>query len=72
MTDNIQYAWLIIYLFALVSLFIYGMNCYLLMIFYRLNRPKALRQHEEIKKKFYREFSRKGLAHGYHPAADLQ
>jgi cellulose synthase/poly-beta-1,6-N-acetylglucosamine synthase-like glycosyltransferase len=57
LTGNIQYAWLIIYLFALVSLFIYGMNCYLLMIFYRLKRPKALRQHEEIKKKFYRNFS---------------
>jgi len=57
MTDKVQYAWLIIYLFALVSLFIYGMNCYLLMIFYHLKRPKAHRQHEEVKKKFYRNFS---------------
>jgi len=55
MTDNIQYFWLIIYLFALVALFTYGMNCYLLIIFYRLKRPKALRQHAEIKKKFYRD-----------------
>ena len=57
MVHHIQYVWLIIYLFALVSLFIYGMNCYLLMIFYRLKRPDALRQHEEIKKKFYHDYS---------------
>jgi cellulose synthase/poly-beta-1,6-N-acetylglucosamine synthase-like glycosyltransferase len=59
MTGNIQYAWLTLYLFALVSLFVYGMNCYLLMIFYRLKRPNALKQHEEIKKNFYRNFSYK-------------
>ena len=59
MTDNIQYVWLIIYLFALVALFTYGMNCYLLMVFYRLKRPKALTEHAEIKKKFYRDFSAK-------------
>jgi hypothetical protein len=52
MTDNIQYVCLTIYLFALVSLFTYGMNCYLLMIFYRLKRPKALKQHAAIKKNF--------------------
>ena len=57
MTDNIQYVWLIIYLFALVCLFTYGINCYFLMIFYRLHRPKALRRHEEIKKDFYQKFS---------------
>ena len=57
MVHHIQYLWLIIYLFALVSLFIYGMNCYLLMICYRLKRPDALRQHEEIKKKFYHDYS---------------
>jgi cellulose synthase/poly-beta-1,6-N-acetylglucosamine synthase-like glycosyltransferase len=54
MTGNIQYAWLIIYLLALVSLFIYGVNCYVLMIFYVLKRPKALRKHQEIKEKFFR------------------
>ncbi len=57
MTDNIQYVWLIIYLFALVSLFTYGMNCYLLMIFYRLNRHRAINKHEEIKKHFYQNVS---------------
>jgi cellulose synthase/poly-beta-1,6-N-acetylglucosamine synthase-like glycosyltransferase len=58
MTDNIQYAWLIIYLFALMSLFIYGMNCYLLLIFYFLKSPAALRQHQEIKEKFFRNVPR--------------
>jgi cellulose synthase/poly-beta-1,6-N-acetylglucosamine synthase-like glycosyltransferase len=53
MTDYIQYVWLIVYLFALVSLFTYGMNCYLLMIFYRLNRWNAVIRHEKIKKNFY-------------------
>ena len=53
MTDNIQYVWLIIYLFALVSLFTYGMNCYLLMIFYRLKRSRARQEHRRIKKDFY-------------------
>ena len=57
MTDNIQYVWLIVYLFALVSLFTYGMNCYLLMVFYRLNCRKAVVQHEEIKKRFYQNAS---------------
>jgi len=57
MTDNIQYVWLIIYLFALVALFTYGMNCYLLMIFYRLKRPQARKQDAEIKKNFYRNYS---------------
>jgi cellulose synthase/poly-beta-1,6-N-acetylglucosamine synthase-like glycosyltransferase len=56
MTQYLQYVWLIIYLVALVSLFTYGMNCYVLMIYYRLKRPKALRRHAEIKKKFYRSF----------------
>jgi len=54
MTDNLQYACLIIYLLALVSLFTYGMNCYLLMIFYFLKGPKARRQHQEIKEEFFR------------------
>ena len=59
MTDNIQYAWLIIYLFALVSLFFYGMNCYLLMIFYRLKSASALKQHQEIKDRFFRNVPQK-------------
>ncbi|CAB1056368.1 Glycosyltransferase [Olavius sp. associated proteobacterium Delta 1] len=57
MSDNIQYVCLIVYLFALVSLFIYGMNCYLLMIFYRLNRRQAVIKHKDIRKKFYQNVS---------------
>ncbi len=56
MTEALQYLWLGIYLFALVALLTYGVNCYLLMIFYRLNRPQALRRHAEIKKNFYRRY----------------
>ncbi len=56
MTESLQYVWLVIYLFALLSLFTYGINCYLLMIYYRLKCPKALRLHAEIKKNFYREY----------------
>jgi hypothetical protein len=56
MTDTIQYAWLIIYLIAFVCLLTYGINCYVLMIFYRLNRSEALRRHDEIKKDFYQKF----------------
>ena len=57
MTENIQYVWLIVYLFALVSLFTYGMNCYLLMIFYRRNCSEAAHHHEVIKNKFYHTVS---------------
>ncbi|MEJ2222769.1 MAG: glycosyltransferase family 2 protein [Desulfobacterales bacterium] len=57
MSESIQSIWLVIYLFALVCLFTYGMNCYLLMIFYRLRRPRALQRHAEIKKCFYEQNS---------------
>ena len=57
MTESIQSIWLVIYLFALVSLLTYGMNCYLLMIFYRIRRPHARRRHAEIKKRFYQKYS---------------
>jgi cellulose synthase/poly-beta-1,6-N-acetylglucosamine synthase-like glycosyltransferase len=60
MKDAFQYACLIAYLFALVSLFTYGMNCYILMMFYRRNRPRALRRHEKIKNSFYQNVSSKG------------
>jgi cellulose synthase/poly-beta-1,6-N-acetylglucosamine synthase-like glycosyltransferase len=56
MTAAFQYVCLGIYLFALAALFTYGMNCYFLMMFYRLRRPKALRRHAEIKKRFYRDY----------------
>ena len=56
---SIQYVYLFIYLFALFSLFIYGINCYILMVFYRLNYPKTLKKHEEIKENFYKKVSSK-------------
>ena len=59
MIESFQYVWLVIYLVALVSLFTYGMNCYLLMIFYGMKRPEALRQHAEIKKEFHQNCSAK-------------
>jgi cellulose synthase/poly-beta-1,6-N-acetylglucosamine synthase-like glycosyltransferase len=55
MTQSLQILWLLIYLFALVSLFTYGMNCYLLMMYYRLKRTGALRQHAETNRIFYRD-----------------
>jgi len=59
MMNNVQYVWLTIYLFALLSLLAYGMNCYLLMICYRRNRHAAVRHHKEIKKSFYQNVSSK-------------
>jgi cellulose synthase/poly-beta-1,6-N-acetylglucosamine synthase-like glycosyltransferase len=56
---SIQYVYLFVYLFALLSLFIYGLNCYILMVFYRFNYPKAHKKHEEIKEKFYKNVSSK-------------
>ncbi len=56
----IQYVCLFIYLFALLSLLIYGMNCYFLMMFYRLNYLKALKNHNKLKNDFYKELSSKG------------
>jgi len=55
----IQYAYLFVYLFALVSLFIYGINCYILMVLYLLNYPKTINKHEEIRENFYKKVSSK-------------
>jgi len=49
----IEYIWLAVYLFALMCLFTYGMNCYLLMVLYRINRPKIIRRHRKINNFFY-------------------
>jgi cellulose synthase/poly-beta-1,6-N-acetylglucosamine synthase-like glycosyltransferase len=53
MMDLIQYLWLIIYLSALMALFIYGMNCWFLMLMYRFNYPKAAQNHQQIKDRFH-------------------
>ena len=59
----IQYAYLFIYLFALVSLFIYGINCYILMVFYLINYPKTIKKHEEVKVNFYKKVTSKNWPH---------
>jgi cellulose synthase/poly-beta-1,6-N-acetylglucosamine synthase-like glycosyltransferase len=48
-----QYFWLIIYLFALTALFTYGLNCWFLLLVYRLNYRKAAQKHQQIKDAFY-------------------
>jgi cellulose synthase/poly-beta-1,6-N-acetylglucosamine synthase-like glycosyltransferase len=55
----IQYAYLFVYLFALISLFIYGINCYILMVFYLINYPKTIKRHEEVKVNFYKKIPSK-------------
>jgi cellulose synthase/poly-beta-1,6-N-acetylglucosamine synthase-like glycosyltransferase len=57
MIDSLQYLWLIIYLFALFALFTYGMNCWFLMLLYRLNYPKAIQKHQKIKDRFYQKIA---------------
>ena len=48
----VEYILFFFYLFALASLFGYGINCYFLMIFYRINLPKAQKRQRELKNKF--------------------
>ena len=49
-----------IYIFALLSLLVYGLNCYFLMIYYRLNFRKAIKAHKAIKTRFYNNLSTRG------------
>lgn len=63
MREYYEYIYLTIYLFALVSLFAYGINCYVLMVCYRVNRRKALQEYEDLKSKFYRELPAGGWPH---------
>ena len=51
--ELLQYLWLFIYLAALIALFTYGMNCWFLMLFYRLNYPRAIKNHQRVKDTFY-------------------
>jgi cellulose synthase/poly-beta-1,6-N-acetylglucosamine synthase-like glycosyltransferase len=60
MREYYEYIYLAIYLFALISLFVYGLNCYVLMICYRVNRRKALQEYEDLKSKFHRELPERG------------
>ena len=60
MINAFEYIYLIIYLFALLALFTYGMNCYFLMIYYHLNYRKAIREHKETRRKFDAHLAAKG------------
>ena len=55
--DLVQYIWLGIYVFALTALLTYGLNCWFLLLMYRLNCPKAARKHQHIKDAFYRNIA---------------
>ena len=48
-----EYILLFFYVFALFSLFVYGMNCYFLMLYYRISFPEARRRHQELQDKFF-------------------
>ena len=61
--DLVQYIWLGVYLFALAALLTYGMNCWFLMLMYRLNSAKAARKHQRIKQTFYRNIPSKDWPH---------
>jgi len=51
--STFDYILLLFYLLALVFLFVYGLNCYFLMIYYRINLPKARQRHRNLKNKFF-------------------
>ncbi|MEJ2639893.1 MAG: glycosyltransferase [Desulfosarcinaceae bacterium] len=54
MTHPIQYIWLAIYLFALLALFFYGINCYVLMFFYWRRRGQASKRYGAVKAAYLR------------------
>jgi cellulose synthase/poly-beta-1,6-N-acetylglucosamine synthase-like glycosyltransferase len=53
MTHPVQYFLLVIYLSALLVLFIYGINCYVLMFLYWRKRRQALEKHAAIKTGYF-------------------
>ena len=53
--ELLQYLWLFIYLAALIALFIYGMNCWFLMLVYHRNYQRAIKNHQQIKDTFYQK-----------------
>jgi cellulose synthase/poly-beta-1,6-N-acetylglucosamine synthase-like glycosyltransferase len=60
MMKDLQYVYFVIYLFALLSLLVYGLNCYILIIYYRINHRKAIGAHQAMKARFYRDLPIKG------------
>jgi cellulose synthase/poly-beta-1,6-N-acetylglucosamine synthase-like glycosyltransferase len=55
MTQPIQYILLAIYLSALLALFIYGINCYVLMFLFWRKRHHALERHAAIKASYFQQ-----------------
>lgn len=50
-----QYICFLLYITALLALFVYGTNCYMLIFFFWRNRPHALEHHAAIKEAYFRQ-----------------
>ena len=55
-----EYIVLALYLLALFSLFVYGINCYFLMLYYRVKLPRAQQRQENLKKEFNKDLALTG------------
>ncbi len=53
----LEYIVLVLYLLALFSLFIYGTNCYFMMLYYRVNLSRAKQRNESLKAEFSRRLA---------------
>lgn len=53
MAHLIQYVWLTVYLFALLALFVYGLNCYVLTFLFWCKRHQAIERHTAIKENYF-------------------
>ena len=60
MIEHFQCIYLAIYFFALLSLLVYGLNCYILIIYYRINHRRAIDVHQAMKARFYKNLPIKG------------
>lgn len=61
--ELVQYLWLGIYLLALSALMTYGMNCWFLMLMYRLNSRQAAQLHRRTIDAFYRKLPPRDWPH---------
>jgi cellulose synthase/poly-beta-1,6-N-acetylglucosamine synthase-like glycosyltransferase len=59
--EILSYLLIAVYLFALISLFTYGINCYILMLLHRFHRTKARQKEQECRKLFLANAAQKGL-----------
>ncbi|NIQ88751.1 MAG: glycosyltransferase family 2 protein, partial [Deltaproteobacteria bacterium] len=58
--STLEHILLVFYLLALFSLFVYGINCYFLMIYYRMSLPKARLRQQHLQDKFIDTFPQTG------------